>query len=184
MLTLIERNTIMQNYSMLKFSKEDAIKILQEKTMNCSDIYRLNNVIDYCIRHNGYIYNIGDRECNILRNIIIYILKCVNSSSQEDIFLILAENMIDCIENNSIVCLTGRVMRVINSIQHFVEEHLNDSEKYLNIEDARKDMLTFAMNLYNQNMSLEKIRDSVIKKWHYLNKLDLEIDSWGLEDLY
>ncbi len=146
----------------------------------------LDNVLKYVSRQNGYIYNLDSNETYILRVITSYISNCLEEVNQKNCLTILSDNLVDCVEDDIIVCLTGRVSRMINSVYHLLESDLSNFDKFTSIADAREYMLKSAMELFNSNKSIENIKESIIREFGHLSHFELltEIDSWGLENLY
>lgn len=162
-----------------------------------SDTYKrrtLSNVLDYSKNQNGFIYNLNDTEGNIFKHIILYINNCIEPIYRDDTFKLLADNMIDCLENDVIVCLTGRITRMLNSIEHLVsdvdEKIKDDTELKKNnsscIDDIRQEMLAKAMTLFNNKVQLNEIKKTISLDYPNIDKniLNIEINSWELEDLY
>lgn len=148
----------------------------------------LMNVLEYSKKQNGFIYNLNDTEGNILKHIILYINNCVDQNYKADTFKLLADNMIDCLENNVIVCLTGRITRMLNSIEHLVSEKDEEIKKNIseNIDDIRQEMLAKAMTMFNNKVQLNEIKKAISLDYPNIDKniLNTEINSWELEDLY
>jgi hypothetical protein len=148
----------------------------------------LMNVLEYSKKQNGFIYNLNDTEGNILKHIILYINNCVDQNYKADTFKLLADNMIDCLENDVIVCLTGRITRMLNSIEHLVSENDGEIKKNIseNIDDIRQEMLAKAMTMFNNKVLLNEIKEALYLDYPKVDKscLNTEIDSWNLEDLY
>lgn len=162
-----------------------------------SDTYKrrtLSNVLDYSKNQNGFIYNLNDTEGNIFKHIILYINNCIEPIYRDDTFKLLADNMIDCLENDVIVCLTGRITRMLNSIEHLVsdvDEKIKDNTELKKnnsscIDDIRQEMLAKAMTLFNNKVQLNEIKKTISLDYPNIdnNILNTEINSWELEDLY
>lgn len=148
----------------------------------------LMNILEYSQNQNGFIYNLNDTEGNILKHIILYINNCVDQNYKADTFKLLADNMIDCLENDVIVCLTGRITRMLNSIEHLVSEKDEEIKKNIseNIDDIRQEMLAKAMTMFNNKVQLNEIKKTISLDYPNIDKniLNTEINSWELEDLY
>ena len=146
------------------------------------------NILEYSQNQNGFIYNLNDTEGNILKHIILYINNCVDQNYKADTFKLLADNMIDCLENDVIVCLTGRITRMLNSIEHLVSEKDEEIKKNIseNIDDIRQEMLAKAMTMFNNKVQLNEIKKTISLDYPNIDKniLNTEINSWELEDLY
>jgi formate dehydrogenase maturation protein FdhE len=82
--------------------------------------------------------------------------------------------------------LTGRVSRILNSVEYLIDIHLSMTEKYPSVEDAKEGMLKIAIKMFNNEKKLEEIYKKIIEEFKHLDKdkLIAEIDSWGLDTLY
>lgn len=183
---LVKRNTPVNQ--LFDISIDYCKTLLKDKYRNkkSESKEKLNRVLQYIIQQNGYIYNLQNTETQILRNIVLYILNCVNSKNQDDVFVLLCDNLTDCVEYENIVCLTGRVSRILNSVEYLIDIHLSMTEKYPSVEDAKEGMLKIAIKMFNNEKKLEEIYKKIIEEFKHLDKdkLIAEIDSWGLDTLY
>lgn len=182
-------------YDIDNFSIDSAyINLISNSGLNSFLCYKntklktLMNILEYSQNQNGFIYNLNDTEGNILKHIILYINNCVDQNYKADTFKLLADNMIDCLENNVIVCLTGRITRMLNSIEHLVSEKDDEIKKNIseNIDDIRQEMLAKAMTMFNNKVQLNEIKKTISLDYPNIDKniLNTEINSWELEDLY
>ncbi len=182
-------------YDIDNFSIDSAyINLISNSGLNSFLCYKntklktLMNILEYSQNQNGFIYNLNDTEGNILKHIILYINNCVDQNYKADTFKLLADNMIDCLENNVIVCLTGRITRMLNSIEHLVSEKDEEIKKNIseNIDDIRQEMLAKAMTMFNNKVQLNEIKKTISLDYPNIDKniLNTEINSWELEDLY
>lgn len=182
-------------YDIDNFSIDSAyINLISNSGLNSFLCYKntklktLMNILEYSQNQNGFIYNLNDTEGNILKHIILYINNCVDQNYKADTFKLLADNMIDCLENNVIVCLTGRITRMLNSIEHLVSEKDEEIKKNIseNIDDIRQEMLAKAMTMFNNKVQLNEIKKTISLDYPNIDKniLNTEINSWKLEDLY
>lgn len=155
----------------------------------------LMNVLEHSKKQNGFIFNMDETEGNIFKHIILYINNCVEQSYKADTFKLLADNMIDCLENGGIVCLTGRITRMLNSVEHLVsyKDESDDESDEGNkknssscIDDIRQEMLAKAMVMFNSEFKISDIKEALSLDYPNVDKdnLNTEIDSWNLEDLY
>lgn len=195
-------NKVVSKNDIDNFSIDDAYTNLMSNSgfnnsilcYNNKKLKTLSNILEYSKKQNGFIYNLNDNECNIFKYVIIYINNCVDSSYKADTFKLLANNMLDCLENNSIVCLTGRITRMLNSIEHLVscdkykiDDDCNDKQNNsININDIRQEMLAKAMVMFNNNLKISDIKEAIMLDYPNIDKecLRSEIDSWDLENLY
>jgi hypothetical protein len=193
---------VVSDYDIDNFSIDSAYtNLINNSGLNSFLCYKntklktLMNILEYSKKQNGFIYNLDDNECSIFKHIIIYINNCVEPSYRADTFKLLADNMIDCIEHDVIVCLTGRITRMLNSIEHLVSEkddkekdkEEDDTEiKKTNVDDIRQEMLAKAMTMFNNKFQLSEIKEALYLDYPNVDKdsLNTEIDSWNLEDLY
>lgn len=180
---------IINNTHIYVFSYEDSRSILLECCKNKDIMFKRNlvKVLDYSKKHNGYVYNIDSSEVQVFRNIIAYLNKMIPDKNITSLYLILfADNLVDCIENDIVVCLTGRVNRMINSIQPLLENNLSKSERYCNILDSKEEMLKIASKLFQSGKDINTIKSTLLQEFNHLNKeeLCLEIESWHLEELF
>lgn len=147
---------------------------------------KLRDVLAYSKSQNGFIYNLTATETEIFRNVVIFIHSCVNEDHITDALTLLADNIVDCVEFGEIVCLTGRVTRMLNSILHLVDIHLEREEKYSCIEDAIPEMLKVCSNLYNSSkdkeITISEVKEILYKEFSWIDKklIEEEVDEWGL----
>jgi len=185
-LELIQRNTQLSHRSNISLDYCKNILLDKYRNKDSESKEKLNRVICFIIAQNGYIYNLKQTETQILINIVLYILNCVNAEMQNDIFMLLCDCLVDCLEYDTVVCLTGRVNRMINSVEYLVSVHLSKKEKYPSIKEAREEMLRIAMKLYNSGKEMKDIYFNIIEEFNHLDRADIvkEIDSWNLEYLF
>lgn len=145
---------------------------------------KLVRVMTYSKNQNGYIHNMKATENEIFRNVVIFIHTCVHDNYIEDTMKLLADSMLDCIENDAVVCLTGRVTRMLNAVLHLVDIHLEKKEKYATVEDARPEMLRICSEMYktSDKVTAEDIKVAICKEFNWLDKKEVgeEVDSWNL----
>lgn len=151
------------------------------------DREKLARVLTYSKNQNGYIYNLKATENEIFRNVVIFIHTCVHDNYIEDTLKLLADSMLDCIENDAVVCLTGRATRMINAVLHLVDIHLEKKEKYATVKDARPEMLRICSDMYKFSENIDKvtaedIKVAICKEFNWLdkNEVDDEVESWNL----
>jgi hypothetical protein len=185
-------DTAISRYDISIFSIDKAYRTLIDNSglHNSPKFKILIDVLKHSRLQNGFIYNLNANECNILKNTVLYINNCVDPKYRADTFKLLAENMIDCVENEVVVCLTGRITRMLNSLEHLVSE-IDDAENVkddgsVNIDDIRQEMLAKAMTMFNNKVQLNDIKEAIYLDYKNVSKdcLNREIDSWELEDLY
>ncbi len=186
MIELIKRNCSQSYYN--NFSLDLVYSTIKDAYRNKSNESKekLEKVLVYSKNQNGFVYNLQSTEVEVLKNVVVYILNCVNQQYQSDTFILLCDNMLDCIEHEMIVCLTGRVTRMLNSVYHFIDIHLSMKDKYSTVADARKEMLRIVMEMFNANKSADEIRKHIYKEfdWLSIEELETEVNSWKLEDMY
>lgn len=166
-------------------SIEESVDRLTLACIDKSEVFKYNllKVLKYCIEQNGYIYKFNTTETEILANTVSYMFNMLDSENVSESLRLLADNIVDCIEDNLIVCLTGRISRILNSALHLSKKI---SHKSLTVSESKEDILNVAMVMFRSNCSLLEIKNRIFLEYDHLdrNELDLEIDSWHLEDLY
>lgn len=188
MLEIIDNNSTDElKYKWFNYEIAREILLKHNKERDVEFKEKLLRVLDHSKKHNGYLSNINASEIQVFRNIILYLSEIVlDKSSLVNNLRLLADNLVDSIENDIIVCLTGRVNRMINSIEPVVSTMTDKSHIYKNISDAREDMLKLSTKLFQSGKKIENIKNELIQEFYYLDTAEilLEIESWNLEDLF
>lgn len=146
-----------------------------------SNRLKLKDVLTYSKAQNGFIHNLSANETDIFREVVIFIHTCVNEDYINDTLTLLADNIVDCVEQGEIVCLTGRVTRMLNSILHLVDIHLEKEEKYPTVKDAMPEMLKICSNLSKDKEVTEvEVKEALCKEFSWLDRklIEKEVDKW------
>lgn len=140
-------------------------KLITSRT-NVSDYLII--VLAYIQNQNGYVFRFDATETEILSK-IMYEIK-----DKPDAINILIDSLKDCVENHHIVCLTGRVARMLNSI-----EYLYTGDK-IKASECRQLLLSQASKIkYN---SVDELIETLQKDNPNVDNLREEVISWELPD--
>ena len=93
---------------------------------------------------------------------------------KKDAIKILTDNLKDCVENHHIVCLTGRVSRMLNSI-----EYLYAGDEIL-ASDCRQMLLSQASKI--KYKSIDELVETLQRENPNVTKLREEVIAWELPD--
>lgn len=143
----------------------DLAKLITPRT-NLSDYLII--VLAYIQNQNGYVFRFGATETEILSK-IMYEIK-----DKKDAIKILTDNLKDCVENHHIVCLTGRVSRMLNSI-----EYLYAGDEIL-ASDCRQMLLSQASKI--KYKSIDELVETLQRENPNVTKLREEVIAWELPD--
>jgi len=139
------------------------------KLMQVDGSEQLARVLYYIESQNGYIYKFEASEVQVL-------LKVTSSiKNNRDALVILTNSLRDCLQNTEFVCLTGRVARMVNAIEHLVV-------KKLKAKDCRPILLGQASKI--EYKSIDELVRILEKNNENTEGIREEVLSWGLPESF
>ena len=139
------------------------------KLMQVDGSENLARVLYYIETQDGYIYKFKTSESQVLIKVTSFI------KDNRDALNILTNSLRDCLQGDEFVCLTGRVARMVNSIEYLVV-------KKLKAKDCRPILLGQASKIEYRSMN-ELIR-ILERNNENTEGIREEVLSWGLPESF
>lgn len=158
-------------------NEKDIIKEIIERSKQSSPKYaKIPDILAQIAARSSPVYNLNSNEIEVLKK------TWINAPEQQKDQIL--NELIDCEENNRLVCPTGVVSRIINSDVVLAPEKASKT-----IENLREEMMNTAARIRNEledqnefqnkpdNEQSEIFKDTLVKKYeeNYKDVIDMDI---------
>lgn len=134
---------------------------------------KLAHILDQISSRNAYITNLDSTEMNVLAS--------TWTSSPPEVRSQIVNELLDCQENEHLVCPTGVVTRIVNA-----DVVLDPESTPVTSEIIRTELLNLAAQVQNTDPdnfkdTLNKEINTIYKESPHMDMIQKELDTWGIE---